>query len=248
VPSAPLVDFIADSYALWLQGDGIIALQQQPAMGAYDGAPAGSRALRPELAILRGKIRRALTQLRQATYDASGRQGDEHTLLTLLQGADFSRSGRLDWPDFSRVLREDLRLQLVPLTDATGHAFTEEQRAMVARQLARSDAQQRAAAQAGLATSLSQALSQADEATLEVARDEELALLRAYRESAKADVVRRRLQEAVTTAVALYPRFGQVLVRLLCGSDRTRLPPGPLLFPACAGGVFRAHRVEPVLS
>lgn len=175
-----------DSYEVWLGGAG-------------DGhAPAQVRQ-RPELSILRGKLRLALSRS-GARVAAAGREPrGPHDFLALLQGADFAGAGRLDWASIVRILVEDLRLTI----DApTPGGLSADDHAIVARQLARADEAAR--------QSVPPVHSEQDEAGLLLARDEELALLRAYREGHKAEVVRARLQDAITASSAIYPRFGQV--------------------------------------
>lgn len=194
VPFAPLISFISDSYEAWIGGATL--------GGPY--APADAR-LKPELTILRGKLRFAMA--------ASSREHAANApldLTTLLKAADFAGSGHLEWSAFVRVLVEDLHMRIDTNTalqrDDAGLALSADDRATIARQLARSDAQQREAARQGLALKPSEQ----DEASANLARDEELALLRAYREGHKPDVVRQRLQDAITATVDIYPRFGQV--------------------------------------
>lgn len=196
VPAAPLISFIRDSYEAWLSGSG--DEHSEAAAGGGHASLADVR-LKPELVLVRGKVCCALSRLR--LQDRPENRASPQDLLSLLQAADFAGSGRLEWASVARVLTEDVRLAI----DGGGNArpdLSEGDHAMIARQIARAEAQQREAASA-------LAPAQRDEASLNLARDEELALLRVYREGHKSDVIRRRLQDAVTASVALYPRFGQ---------------------------------------
>ena len=192
VPSGPLVNFICDSYEAWLNG------------ASHGTISTAELRLKPELTILRGKVRRSLSHLSGGNID-----GSPNDMMSMLQGADFSRAGRLDWPSFVRVLTEDLHLIVSAEPSShinVGSGLSLEERAIVARQVERSDAHQREAARLGVQLMSSER----DEASINLARDEELKLLCAYREGHKSEVVRRRLQDAVTASAAIYPRFGQV--------------------------------------
>ena len=195
-PFAPLMNFICDSYDSWLRG----ASDRQSSQN-------NSQRLKPELTILLGKVRRALMTTALSsdnTLDRSlSHSGAHRDLYSILEGADFDRRGVLDWPAFVRVLVEDLHLSIESTTRSD--QLSSEERDLVARQVARSQAQRRDAAHSSTLTR-----TEKDEVSLNLAKDEELMMLRAYREGHKADVVRQRLQDSVTAEVDLYPRFGQV--------------------------------------
>ena len=195
VPVAPLISFIRDSYEAWLSGSS----DEHSQAAAGGGRASLDGRLKPELVLVRGKVCCALSRLRLQNRPENCASPQD--LLSLLQAADFAGSGRLEWTSVARVLVEDVHLAI----DGGGDArpdLSEGDHAMIARQVARAEAQQREAASA-------LAPAQRDEASLNLARDEELALLRVYREGHKSDVIRRRLQDAITASVALYPRFGQ---------------------------------------